>query len=309
MPPRNPSMPSVKRKRARGKIRPPLESWFQTDLQNARKKALKKSPVFNLWDFYYVHLLEQNILTIQNQSFGLHPGFLSKLDAASLSPAKGIVFAYLLVDALRGYAQSEWAWLHKDPGEFAREFSQLAKKVESWQGAIFEDDGQLVKVLRKTARQVKKKWSEGNAIEQAFLYARRRLIQDIRVLIEEFLPLPKKTQSAVTNRLCCELLLVFHIGTSSNQYKKKLLQTVRQDRQRHEASFREFDGMRRSSLKRKIVILEQSPHGNAAQKPCSDNRSPLPPYRICTTPFELRPSWPPLLDPTDYSLPDWHDLY
>ncbi len=304
MPPKKPSMPRVKRKGARGNIRP-LKSWFQTDLQKARKK----NPEFYLADFYYVRMLERNILTIKGKTFGLHHCILSKPDTDTLPLEKGNIFAYLLVEALRKYAKSEWDWLNQEPGQFSRELRQIAQQLQGWQTVWFEDDGRLAKTLQDAAARAEKKWNEGNAIEQAFFYARRRLIRDIRLLVDEFLPLPKRKKSAVINRLCAALLVVFNIRTSSDQDEKKLLQTVRQDRQRNEASIRGVDKVLRLPRKNKIAILERYPHGNAAQNPCPDSRPPLPPHRIYTTPPGFLVSWPPLLDPTDYNLPDLCDIY
>jgi len=304
MSPKKPTMPPIKRKHARGKIRPPLKSWFQTDLQKDRKKH----PEFYLADFYYVRMLERNILTVQYQSFGLHPCILSKPDTASLSPANGIVLAYLLVEALREYARSEWAWLNKDPGQFSRELRQIAQRVLDWQ-EVLEDSDQLAKALRSAARKVRRKWTEENAVEQAFLYPRRRLIRDIRLIVDEIIPLPKSKRTTITNRLCAALLHVFDIKTHKGQSLEQLYSLVRKDRQRNEARFREVDGMLRSHLQDKIGILKNHTHGNVAFHPLPHSKPALPPCRISPTPPGFLPSYPPLLDPTDYSFPNLYDLY
>jgi hypothetical protein len=236
-------------------------------------------------------MLEKNILTVQDHTFGLHPYFLPKSDTDSLPPAKGIIFAFLLVDALRFYARDEWAWQTKYPGAYARAFQRAAQLAEECSFKL-EDDGKLANDLRGAARKFRKNWTERNAIEQAFLDARRRLIRDIRLIVDEILPLPSRKKYEITNKLCAYLLDRFKIKTHSDQDAQQLLSLVRKDRQRHEGRIMEGDGMVRPHLKNKITILTRYCFGNAQLDPCPDSRpTPLPSVRISSMPQELFPSY------------------
>jgi len=299
-------MPRVKRKGARGNIRP-LKSWFQTDLQKARKK----NPEFYLADFYYVRMLERNILTIKGKTFGLHHCILSKPDTDTLPLEKGNIFAYLLVEALRKYAKSEWDWLNQEPGQFSRELRQIAQQLQGWQTVWFEDDGRLAKTLQDAAARAEKQWTEGNAIEQAFLYARRRLIRDIRLRVGAIIPLSARNNSALTNRLCANLFSAFSIKTHPDQGYQQLLRLVWKDRQRHDASFGGWDDMLRQTLQHTMSILQHYIHGNVAFHPFPASQPALPSFRISPLPQELVQNYSslPYLSPSDYNPPDLLNRY
>jgi len=245
-----------------------------------------------------VNLVERNILTVQDETFGLGSCILHKHDAGSLPPHKGIILAYLIVEVLRGYATSEWAWLNKDPGAIAHAFQRAVQLAQEFQFKL-EDNGQLAKDLQRAAWKVEREWDGKNAVKQAFLFARWHLIRDIRLLVDEIFPLTESKKISITNNLSSNLVFAFDIKTHKRQGLKKLHDIVRQDRQRNDPSFKETDPMLRPLLQNKITILARYPYGNAALHPVPDSRVKLPSYRILATPQELLPTSLPYLNLSD----------
>lgn len=248
----------------RGRLANPIASWFVS----SKGKEAKRYPYADDTDLCYVRMIEACILTVQHNRFALHQQVLGGTRQDRTAPADQVILAFLLTKAVQEYAKAELSWRQKDVGLWSRTFEKAEELARDLEFKL-SDGGKLAGLLKKAARKVRWQWHDQNAVGQAFLLARRRLLRQIRLICEELARLPSHGKKSIIDRLSANILVAFNIREHTRQGVDSLREVVTKDRIRHAASpdCRMGDDIVGSILRGEITHLRKFPPSKLPKPP------------------------------------------